>query len=105
MNVRLSWKLFFCKRTGDILTSNIFLTINEYNYNFSTDQIIRKMIQTYDFELYASDNAFNMSINSSAREKKIFAKSVIDSFFIYLTCVLSNILFPDLSCWITFPLN
>ena len=64
----------------DILNSNIFSTINEYNYNFSTDQIILKPIPPYDFELCASDNAFNMLINSSTIEKNIF-QSVYQCFF------------------------
>ena len=100
----LSWKLFFCNRTCDILTSNMFSTINEYKYNFSSDQIIRITIPPYDFELYASYNACNMSSNSSTIGK-IFAKLFIDTFFINLTCVLSYILFPDLSSRIIFPSN
>ena len=35
------------------------------NCNLSTDQIIRKPIPQYDFELYATDRAFNMLINFS----------------------------------------
>ena len=41
------------------------------NCNLSTDQIIRKPIPQYDFELYATDKAFSMLINFSTIVKQI----------------------------------
>ena len=62
-NGGLPCKRFYFENIFNILTSIIFSTINEYNYNFSTDQIIRKPIPIYVFKVYAPDIAFSRSIN------------------------------------------
>ena len=72
---RLPCKLFSFENIFNILTSIIFSTINEYNYNVSTDQIIRKPI--YGFKVYAPEIAFSMLINFLSFLSKHYFYSII----------------------------
>ena len=59
----LKIKCFSFKNIFNSLNSNICLTNNEYNYNVSTDQLIRKLFPNYGLKVYAPGIAFSMPIN------------------------------------------
>ena len=61
-NGGLPCKQFSLEKILNILYSIIVLTNYEYNYNFSTDQIIRKTILNYGLKVYVPYIAFIMSI-------------------------------------------
>ena len=93
-NGKLPGRFFFYKISCDILISNIYSTFIECNFNISTDQIIRKLIAQYEFELYATDKAF-ITLTNSSTIKKIICQDEYPCFFFYLTCVLfSQYQFP-----------
>ena len=61
-NGGLPCKHFYLEKIFNVLFSIIVLTNYEYNYNVSTDQIIRKTILNYGLKVYAPYFAFSMSI-------------------------------------------
>ena len=77
-NGGLPCKHFYLENIINILNLVFVLTNYEYNYNVSTDQIIRKTILNYVLKVYAPYISFIMRLN------------------IFLICVSSNILFTDL---------